>query len=96
MRRASLATAVAGLTLSLLGSVVAWVYFDSLLFFLFVPFVPILFGRGLGDRTDGRPTLRRCPRCEFQTKQADFEYCPQDGARLERASAGDGPNHEEG
>jgi len=92
MRRASLATAVAGLALSLLGSIAAWVYFDSLLFFLFVPFVPILFRRGIGERPDAQPTLRRCPRCEFQTRRDEFEYCPRDGARLERASAGDGPN----
>ena len=79
MRRASLVAAAAGLLGSLLLSVAAYVYFDTLLLFLFVPFVPFLFRRS----TD-RPPVRRCPTCGFRTRSPEFDYCPRDGTELER------------
>ena len=74
------ATAAAGLGLSLLVSVLAWRYLDTLLVFLLVPFVPLLFRRRAG--TD-RPATRRCPRCGFETAAPDHAYCPRDGTALE-------------
>ena len=76
------ATALVGLTASLAISVAAWVYFDSLLLFLFVPFVPFLFTRG-GDGAD-RPDRASCPTCGFRTPNPDYTHCPLDGTRLER------------
>lgn len=73
------ATAAAGLALSLLVSVAAWIYFETLLVFLLVPFVPLLFRR----RDGGRPTSRRCPVCGFQTRVPEFTHCPRDGTELE-------------
>ena len=70
-------TALIGLFASLAISVFAWLYFDTFLFFLLIPFVPFLFsGRS--------PPVKRCPRCGFETRSREFEYCPRDGARLER------------
>jgi hypothetical protein len=77
MRRASLATAAAGLLASVLLSAAAYVYFDTLLLFLFVPFIPFLF-RGRSNR----PPVRRCPECGFQSRSPDVEYCPRDGTQL--------------
>jgi hypothetical protein len=52
-------TALAGLAVSLLVSVAAWLYLDTLLVFLFVPLVPFLLGtagRGaVGADTDTDP-----------------------------------------
>ena len=77
-------TAALGLLASLLVSAVGYVYFDTLLLLLFVPFVPFLF-RGLGD--DGsavtEPPVRECPRCGYRTGDHDHDYCPRDGARLD-------------
>lgn len=72
------ATAVAGIIVSLLVSFLAWWYFNTLLFFLFVPFVPFLFRR----RTTV-PPAHRCPRCGFQTRNPEYTHCPRDGTRLE-------------
>jgi hypothetical protein len=76
-------TAALGLLASLLVSAVGYVYFDTLLLLLFVPFVPFLF-RGLGD--DGsaatEPPVRECPRCGYRTRNPEHDYCPRDGARL--------------
>jgi hypothetical protein len=79
------ATAAVGLLASLAISVVAWVYFDSLLLFLFVPFVPFLF-RGFGgdERAQETPSVKECPTCGFQTADDEFDYCPRDGRRLDR------------
>ncbi|MFC6718788.1 hypothetical protein ACFQGT_15125 [Natrialbaceae archaeon GCM10025810] len=44
-------TAVVGLLLGLLVSVAAWIYFDTFLLFLFLPFVPLL-APGIGRRGD--------------------------------------------
>ncbi|UPW00599.1 hypothetical protein M0R88_00505 [Halorussus gelatinilyticus] len=43
------ATAAVGLGASLAVSVAVWYYFDTLLVFLVVPFVPILFRRRRAD-----------------------------------------------
>ncbi len=72
-------TALAGLVVSLLVSVVLWWQFDTLAFFLFVPFVPFLF-RGQGG---GVESVRTCPTCGFRTADDDYDYCPRDGTRLE-------------
>lgn len=77
-----IATALVGLAASLAISVAAWVYFDSLLLFLFVPFVPFLFRRG-ADGT-GRPDIASCPTCGFRTSNPDYTHCPLDGTPLER------------
>jgi hypothetical protein len=74
-------TALVGVLLSLAVSAALWYYFDALVGFLFVPFVPFLL-RGRGD-VDERPSLRRCPACDFRTRDPDFDYCPRDGTRLE-------------
>ena len=69
-----------GLAAGLVVSVGAWVYFETLLLFLFLPFVPFLFaGRG-GDRD--RRRVRSCPECDFRTEDREYEYCPRDGTRL--------------
>lgn len=81
MVSARVATAFAGVVLSLLISVVAWYVFDVGLFFLAVPFVPFLF-RGRSDRSE--PPTWACPQCGFRTPDPDFDYCPRDGTRLER------------
>ena len=79
MARARLLTAVAGVAVSLAVSIAAYVLFDTLLVFLFVPFVPFLFR----DRRTPRAE-RRCPQCGWRTRSAEFEYCPRDGTRLRR------------
>ncbi|MFB6311064.1 MAG: hypothetical protein ABEH64_07765 [Salinirussus sp.] len=79
MRRSSLLTATAGLVGSLLISLAAYVLFDTLLVFLLVPFVPILFR----SRTD-RPPEGHCPECGFRTRDPDIAYCPRDGHPIER------------
>lgn len=77
------ATAAVGVVASLAVSVAAWYYFDSLVLFLLVPFVPFLF-RGGGR--DERPAVRRCPECGFETRTPEYTHCPRDGVRLERES----------
>jgi len=76
--RSRVATAVAGLLVSLAVSLVLWYLFRTPAVFLFVPFVPFLFRRGRS------PERRRCPACGFETDEASVEYCPRDGRRLER------------
>lgn len=75
------ATAVAGLLGSLAVSAALWWYFDTLAFFLFVPFVPFLFRR---DDRSPEPSVRTCPSCDFRTRNDAYDYCPRDGSRLER------------
>lgn len=75
------ATALVFLVASLGASIVLWWYFDTLLFFLFVPFVPILF-RGLGSDRKPEPQVKTCPQCGFQTVNEAYEFCPRDGRRL--------------
>lgn len=72
------ATALAGLALSVVVSLAAWVYFDTLLLFLLVPFVPVLFRR----RSERQPA-KRCPVCGFETREPTFSHCPRDGTALE-------------
>ncbi|MFB6096531.1 MAG: hypothetical protein ABEJ74_04000 [Haloferacaceae archaeon] len=76
------ATAVLGLLLSVAISVIAWVYFDTLFLFLFVPFVPLLLRRG----RESSPPVKTCPECGFRTRAPDYTHCPRDGAELERES----------
>jgi hypothetical protein len=69
-----------GLLLSLVISVAAWIFFDSVLLFLFLPVLPFLFGRG-GAETERE--IRVCPTCGFRTRDPDVAYCPRDGTELE-------------
>jgi hypothetical protein len=78
--RSRLLTAAAGLLASLLVSVAAYVYLDTLLLFLFLPIVPFLF-RGGDDAEE--PAVRACPECGYRSAATDHEYCPRDGTRLE-------------
>ena len=75
-------TALVGLVASLAVSVAVWYYFDTLLVFLVVPFVPILLRRGGGPRSTDRES-RVCPVCGFRTVDPAYDYCPRDGTRLE-------------
>lgn len=75
-------TALAGLAASIAISVVLWVALDTLLVFLFVPFVPFLF-RGWGSADEEPPATRTCSVCGYRTRAPDHEYCPRDGHRLE-------------
>jgi len=72
------ATAVAGLVVSLLVSVAAWYYFDTLFAFLLLPFVPLLWRR----EGDASPVWE-CPACGFSTRDPGFDYCPRDGTPLD-------------
>jgi hypothetical protein len=78
-------TALAGVLVSIVLSVALYVYTGSLLFFLFVPFVPFLFRSGRREDAVDRPPVKACSRCGFQTRDPDFEYCPRDGSRLYEA-----------
>lgn len=69
------ATAAVGLAVS----VGAWYYFDTLIAFLLLPFVPVLFGRG-----DDGASRRECPACGFTSRDPSVEYCPHDGTHLDR------------
>ena len=80
--RSRTVTALAGLALSAVVSVVAWVYFDTLFVFLFLPLVPFLFARGRGRGREER-TVYECPTCGFRTADPEFAYCPRDGTELE-------------
>ncbi|MBX0287341.1 hypothetical protein [Haloarcula salinisoli] len=74
-------TAVVGLLVSVLVTVALWWYFETLLVFLFLPFIPVLF-RGFGG--DSGPTIvQECPHCGFQATSEAYDYCPRDGSRLE-------------
>ncbi|WP_277555608.1 hypothetical protein [Halobaculum limi] len=75
-------TALVGLAVSLVVSVAAWYYFDTLLVFLLLPFVPLLF-RGLAGDGD-RPAVKECPVCGFTTRSPDVNYCPRDGTELRK------------
>lgn len=75
-------TALAGLLASLAVSYVVWYYFDTLLLFLFVPFVPILL-RGPARGEERGRAVRTCPACGFRTVDPEYDYCPRDRTRLE-------------
>lgn len=78
MPSARASTAVAGLLGSLALTVALWWFFDTLLVFLFLPFVPFLFR----SRDDDLPSTRECPVCGFETRDEEYDYCPRDGHRL--------------
>lgn len=84
------ATAVVGLLVSLLVSAVLWWRFNTIAVFLFVPFVPFLFGRS--GRKSSEPPVRTCPVCGFQTRDPAYDYCPRDGTALEPSHAGESPS----
>lgn len=75
------ATAAIGVLASLLLSAAIWYVTGIGLFFLAVPFVPLLF-RNRGSEAE--PALQECPVCRFRTRDPDFDYCPRDGTPLER------------
>ena len=81
--RSRTVTALVGLALSVVVSVVAWVYFDTLFVFLFLPLVPLLFARGRRSGGDEEHTVYECPACGFRTGDPEFVYCPRDGTELE-------------
>ncbi|AEH37733.1 hypothetical protein [Halopiger xanaduensis] len=74
-------TALAGLALSVLVSVAAWIYLETVLLFLFLPFVPFLLSRSRWTASDAQ-AMRQCPECGFRTTESSYEYCPRDGSRL--------------
>lgn len=75
-----MATAFVGLLASLGVSIAAWILFDTLLLFLLVPVMPLLFRRrGESASVDEK----RCPVCGFETREPLFTHCPRDGTRLE-------------
>jgi hypothetical protein len=78
------ATAAVGLVASVAVSVAAWYYFDTLLVFLLLPFVPVLFRRRGAD-----PPVADCPACGFRTRDPAVDYCPRDGTALDRPGGGD-------
>jgi hypothetical protein len=78
------ATALAGLAASVVVSVAAWYYFDTLVAFLLLPFVPVLFGRG----GDDDPPRRECPACGFTSRDPSVAYCPRDGTALDPREEG--------
>lgn len=76
------ATALVAVAASLAVSALLYVYTDTLLFFLLVPFVPFLFAdRDSASEPEPSP-VRECSRCEFSTRNPEMEYCPYDGSRL--------------
>lgn len=81
--------AIVGLLASVLVSVIAWVAFDTIVLFLLIPFVPLVWWRV--DGSESRP-VRRCPQCGFSTTTPGYDYCPRDGTRLE-STVSDGPGH---
>lgn len=72
-------TAVVGIVVSLAVSVAVWYYFNTVLLFLFVPFVPFLLRRG---ETREQSLTRECPSCGFTTRNPAYDYCPHDGSEL--------------
>lgn len=82
-----LVTAALGLAAGLAISVVAWVLWETLLLFLFLPFIPLFaFRGGTGTET----ATSQCPVCGYRTRDPEFEYCPRDGHRLEEQSGTEG------
>lgn len=83
MARSRTFTAIAGLVLGLVVSVAAWIVLETLLLFLFLPFVPVVMGWGRGDETDSdTESVKQCPSCSFRSTDPTFDYCPRDGRRL--------------
>ena len=76
-------TAVAGLVASVAVSLFVYLQYDTLLVFLFLPFLPILFRRGVEAEAEANARTRECPECGFRTADPEFTHCPRDGHRLE-------------
>jgi hypothetical protein len=76
------ATALVVGAVSLAASVLLYYHTGSLLFFLVVPFVPFLFSDRKPETGRGEKPVFECSRCDFSTRNPDFEYCPYDGSRL--------------
>jgi len=74
-------TAGVGLLASVAVSLFAYWQFDTLLVFLVLPFLPILFRRG-GD-AEAEERVRECPECGFRTTDPEFTHCPRDGRELD-------------
>lgn len=70
-------SALAGLGLGLAVSAAVWYFFDTVLLFVFLPFIPIWFWRQSPDRP-----LKECPTCDFTARDPTVAYCPRDGSRL--------------
>ncbi|GAA0644467.1 hypothetical protein [Salarchaeum japonicum] len=70
-------TALVSLAASLAVSAAVYHYTGWFVFFIALPFVPLLFRE---DETE--PPVRECPECGFSTRDADYDFCPRDGARL--------------
>ena len=76
-------TALVGFIASIGLSVLLYIYTGSMLFFLFLPFIPFFFvNRNREDAHTAKSTTKECSRCGFTTRQPEFEYCPRDGSRL--------------
>lgn len=83
MSRSRTLTALVGIAGSLTLSALLYAYTGSVLFFLFVPFLPLLFvRRGDPEPSEDADPVRECSRCDFVTRNPEFEYCPRDGSRL--------------
>lgn len=78
-------TAAVGLIAGVLVSVFVYWQYDTLLVLLFVPFLPLLFRRGVEAETEAAAQIRECPECGFRTADPEFTHCPHDGNRLEEA-----------
>lgn len=79
-------TAIVGLVVGLLISAAAWVYYDTLLLFVLLPFVPFLFrsrGSGTEPNEEPPPNAKTCPVCDFATVNPEYSHCPKHGRRLE-------------
>lgn len=78
-------TALAGLAISLVVSVAAYVYFGTLLLFLFVPFVPFLFpGVDVGsERAPGAGPGSRTGAGIDSGSATPVRECPQCGFRTQ-------------
>ncbi|RXK46335.1 hypothetical protein [Halorientalis pallida] len=74
-------TAAVGVAVSPLVSVALWWYFETFVFFLFLPFVPFLLRDDGAD--DDAERVRECPQCGFQTTTDEYAFCPRDGQRLD-------------
>lgn len=77
-----MATALVVGTASIALSALLYVYTGNLLFFLILPFVPFFFRTGDEETDAGSPPVFECSRCDFSTRNPEFEYCPRDGSRL--------------
>ena len=76
---------VLSIVISFAGSVALYLVFDSPVFFgfLFLPFLPFAFGAGRrSSENQATAAVRTCPRCAFQSADAETRFCPRDGSGL--------------